>query len=388
MGGGEAGGRGGGLGAWPGAARRGLRRADVRLRAALGGLPGRMWAWATGTGPGGRRPTAAFLRRRMLVLPALALIAVALVAAAFHEVHASTERLRDRSVPALVGLAQARTSLGLAQREAELRLLHTTPHGAVELGDTYRTHLTDATQHLTRVAQSRALDRGQEQELRVVAGLVVAYGDKIAWADRNRGSTLLREAGVDYAEGMLRSPVPQDEERARPVGLLDRIEHVEARLRDRDEETTAWSGPVLAAAAVAVLVTALFAFVVVGTCVFLRDRLRLVSLQLLAASVPVLLTPVLLGAAGAQEHGAQQRVRAELAALAYVTGGADAPRRIGDAAAAASRALAGSHADGWSLTADVALPVTVAGALGCGLTLFLYGRPYPGRLPRRKEPQP
>ncbi|TXS55651.1 hypothetical protein [Streptomyces sp. t39] len=100
------------------------------------------------------------------------------------------------------------------------------------------------------------------------------------------------------------------------------------------------------------------------------------------------MTPVLLGAGGAQEHGAQQRVRDELAALAYVTGGSDAPRRIEGSAAATSHALGGAHAEGWSLTADVLLPVTVAGALGCGLTLFLYGRPYPGRLPRRKEPQP
>ncbi|MDQ0942664.1 hypothetical protein [Streptomyces sp. V1I1] len=181
-----------------------LRPAATGVLPALRGLFPALWLRAAGRTPEGSRPTAAFLRRRMLVLPALAVVALALSAAAYGDVHGRTERLRDRCAPALVDLAQARVSLELAQAQAELRLKTAEQAGSVELGETYRSLLTEASQSLNRVAQSRALHKAQQQELRVVSGLVVAYGDKIAWADRNRLSKVLREAGVDYADDMLR----------------------------------------------------------------------------------------------------------------------------------------------------------------------------------------
>ncbi|MGW0699576.1 hypothetical protein ACWD0A_09625 [Streptomyces sp. NPDC002867] len=347
-------------------------------------VPPALWVRATGRSPGTGRPTAAFLRRRMLVLPALALIALALSTAAYNDVHRRSEELRDRSVPALVGLAQARTSLGLTQAQAELRLLNPEHAGLVELGETYRSHLAETTQSLNRVAQSGALSKAQEQELRVVSGLVVAYGDKIAWADRNRTSRVLREAGVAYAAGMLRSPQPANGEQD-PTTVLDRIEVLEEQLLDESGDLADWSPLTQAAAAAAALVAALFAFTVVGTSVFLRDRLRLVSLQIVAASVPVLLTPVLLTVGGAQEHAAQEEVHDAVAQLEYVTAVSGVGREIESVAGGAAARMGSAHPDGWALTAGVAVPVTGLGALACGVTLYLYARPYPPHFTRRKD---
>ncbi|MGI5398243.1 hypothetical protein ACQEVG_02055 [Streptomyces sp. CA-135486] len=363
-----------------------LRPFAARALQAVRGLFPSLWQRATGRTAEGGRPTAAFLRRRMLVLPALAVVALALSASAYGDIHSRTERLRDRCAPALVDLAQARTSLELAQAQAELRLPPGRNVPLVELGETYRTRLTEASQSLGRVAQSRALHKDQEQELRVVSGLVVAYGDKIAWADRHRDSEVLRNAGVDYADDMLRgrhTTVAQDAPQE-PTSILDRIASLERQLHGENHNLAAWSPLTLAGAAAAVLAAALFAFVLVGTSVFLHDRLRLISLQLGAAAVPVLLTPVLLGIGGATEHGAQQRVRTTVGALETVTADRAAPRRIESTAREAATVMRAAHPDGWSLTAGVVVPAGGVGALACGVTLFLYVRPYPAGRPRRK----
>lgn len=357
--------------------------APTRLLAALRGLLPALWRRAVGRTAEGSRPTAAFLRRRMLVLPALAVVSLALCAAAYNDVHGRTERLRDRCAPALVDLAQARTSLELAQSQAELRLLTAKQAGLVELGETYRSLLTEASQSLNRVAQSGALYKAQEQELRVVSGLVVAYGDKIAWADRHRTSRVLRDAGVAYAADMLGGkgtgkPVPE------PTAILDRIKALEGQLRQESGDLAAWSPLTLSATAAAALVAALFAVTVVGTSVFLRDRLRLISVQLAVASVPVLLTPVLLAVGGAQEHGAQQRVRTAVGELERVGADRRAPRRIETTARDAAALMRGAHPDAWSLTAGILVPAAGVGALACGVTLFLYGRPYPAGRTLRK----
>ncbi|MGW7360691.1 hypothetical protein ACWGI0_29705 [Streptomyces sp. NPDC054802] len=343
-----------------------------------GAGPG-VWAWAVGRGPNGRHPTAAFLRRRILMLPALAFVALALCAAAYADVHDRSERLRHRSVPALEGLAHARTSLGLAQAQAELRLLAAAQAGRVELGETYRSRLAEASQSLNRVAQTGALSRGQEQELRVVSGLVVAYGDKIAWADRNRSSEVLREAGVAYAADLLEGPSGTDPARREeePTAVLDRIEGLERQLRQETADLAAWSPLTLTAAAAAVLTTAVFGFLAVGTAVFLRDRLRLVSVQLAAGALPVLLTPVLLAFGGAQEQGAQQGAGTAVAGLADVGAVRTASRDIEKKTDTAYARISAANPDGWSLTAGVVVPAAGVGALACGVTLYLYGRPYP-----------
>ncbi|WP_433571671.1 hypothetical protein [Streptomyces sp. CA-251247] len=379
-------------GSWRAVVR--LRAAEARLRpAAARGLHAlrrlfpELWLRASGRAGGGT-PTAGFLRRRMVVLPALAVIALALSGAAYTDIHDRTERLRDRCAPALVDLARARTSLELAQAQASTRLNTGDRPGMVALGETYRSRLTEATQSLGRVAQSGALRKAQEQELRVVSGLVVGYGDKIAWAERHRATPVLRKAGVAYADDMLRGRVGtvSDSDEMPPTSILDRIAGLERDLHRENGDLAAWSPLTLTAAAAAALATALFAFVLVGTSVFLRDRLRLVSVQLAAAAVPVLVTPVLLAAAGAEEHGAQVQVRTDLGVLERVTAGREAPRLIEATAHRTDTVMRGATPDTWSLTAGIASAAAGTGALACGVTLYLYVRPYPPARPRRKYP--
>ncbi len=367
----------------PGARAR-MRSAVARGGPALRRLFPALWARASGRAGGGV-PTAAFLRRRMMVLPALAVVVLALTGAAYSDIHDRTERLRDRNTPALVDLARARTSLQLAHTEAKLRL----GSGTVELGETYRSRLTEATQSLGRVAQSGALRKAQEQELRVVSGLVVGYGDKIAWAERHRETHALRRAVLAYADDMLKGPegaVSENAEQPPPTSILDRIEELESELREANAKLAAWSPLTLTAVAAAALAAALFAFVLVGSAVFLRDRLRLVSLQLALAALPVLITPVLLALGGSDEHGAQVKVHDELDGLKQVTADDDADRRIETVARQADTSMRDATPDTWALTAGVALPVAGVGALACGVTLFLYGRAYPPARPRRKYP--
>ncbi|WFB05948.1 hypothetical protein LRS74_02055 [Streptomyces sp. LX-29] len=388
----------------PSRSARPIRSAAATPPTGLSGrLPGALWRRAAGRGPTAEGPsTAGFLRRRTFVLPALALVVLVLSTVVFHDVHGRTERLRDRLTPALVQLAQARTALELAQTEAERRLRE--EDGLVELGETYRLQLTQAAQSLNQVAQSGALNRAQEQELRVVSGLVVGYGEKIAWAERHRTSPLLRNAGLDYAAGMLRDPprgtrpgmagtagAPEAGGATTdgdPSTILGRIGRLEAQLRDEVDDLAAWSPLTLAFAAATLCAAVVFAVTALGTLVFLCHRLRLLSLQLAVAAVPVLLLPLLLAVGGTQEHSAQRRVRTTVAGLQEVRTDRDAPRRIENTGAAAARQIDAAHPEGWSLTMGIGVACATAGALTCGVTLFLYARPYPTPArSRRKYPR-
>ncbi|WP_307662758.1 hypothetical protein [Streptomyces sp. V1I1] len=102
------------------------------------------------------------------------------------------------------------------------------------------------------------------------------------------------------------------------------------------------------------------------------------------AAVPVLLTPVLLALGGVEEHAAQERVRTTVGALEQLGAERTAPRKIESTAREAAAVMREAHPDGWSLTAGIVVPAAGAGALACGVTLFLYGRPYPAVRPRRK----
>jgi hypothetical protein len=349
-----------------------------------------LWGRATGRTPEGGRPTAMFMRRRMIVLPALAVIALSLSTAAYGDIHGRTERIRDRCAPALADLAEARVSLQLAHLQARQRLQESRD---VELGERYRSLLTKAAQSLNQVAQTEALHKAQEQELRVVSGLVVAYDDKIAWAARHRdtenkssgagkSNDLLRAAGIGYAAEILGDPDTAPPKN--PTTILDRIKELERHLHQETRELAALSPLTLAGATAAALSAVLFAFVLLGTCVFLRERLRLISLQLALAAVPVLLTPVLLAVGSSQEHTAQERVRTVVGNLKRAGKDPGALRLIESTALDAAAATRAAHPGGWSLTAGIAVPVGGLGAVVCGITLFVYARPYPAVRAARK----
>lgn len=265
----------------------------------------------------------AYLRERLVALPVLTVVVAVAFGWAYGDVRAGSAELRDSFAPALVGLAEAETSLRIADREAEESLR---AGEAVRLGGLskrYSTRTTRAVQRLNLVARSGALTTAERQELDVVSGLVVDYGNWITFAQNNVGDPALRDAGLSYARSMLCStPGPAKETAAdgyppcRPdtgsdsdaTAVVDRISTLEDRLRGRLADRAALGGGVLAAAAVAALALALLAVGLWRTQLFLRHRLRLhVSVPLLAAAVPLLALPFLTADA-VLAHRAQQRV--------------------------------------------------------------------------------
>ncbi|WP_405792201.1 hypothetical protein [Streptomyces sp. NBC_01506] len=311
----------------------------------------------------------------MLLLPALALTVLALAGTAYLDLDSRTERLRERYAPAMVELAHARTSLALAHNEAALRLgkdgrdplLQT---DLVGLGERYPSLLTEATQSLNNAAQTKALRTDQEQEVRVVSGLVVAYDDWIGWADSHHESQVLRTAGLEYAESLLRDPGRPVE----PTAVLNRIVAVEAELAEDAEELSGWTALSAVAASGALLTVLVFVFALVGTIDFVLAQLRVRGALLTLYAVPVVLALGVLVLGGTGQHRAQQTVSRAGVELGEVSATERAGPVIEDLDEKLAVELRGTHPGAWALAAELALAVGAVGALAGGLTLFHYGR--------------
>ncbi|WP_314411841.1 hypothetical protein [Streptomyces sp. DSM 40484] len=267
-------------------------------------LARRLWRclWPSPTG----RRNRAFLRDRLIALPLLIVVAFGTLGWAYMDVRDDSEYLRDRLAPALVGLANAKASLFIAQGEAEKNLAEA---GAAELGglsERYRTRVARATQSLNQVTRSGALTVAEEQELRVVSALVVDY---TGWIGRSQGHAkdpVLRDAELTYARSMLCSePVAAADRQDRyppcppatgsgATSIVDRITGLQRQLRERLAERAAWGGGVRGAAVVCGLALVLATVGLWRTVVFLRRRFRIrLSVPLAAAALPLLAVPLL-----------------------------------------------------------------------------------------------
>ncbi|MCX4235048.1 hypothetical protein [Streptomyces ortus] len=267
-------------------------------------LARRLWRclWPSPTG----RRNRAFLRDRLIALPLLIVVAFGTLGWAYMDVRDDSEYLRDRLAPALVGLANAKASLFIAQGEAEKNLAEA---GAAELGglsERYRTRVARATQSLNQVTRSGALTVAEEQELRVVSALVVDY---TGWIGRSQGHAkdpVLRDAELTYARSMLCSePVAAADRQDRyppcppatgsgATSIVDRVTGLQRQLRERLAERAAWGGGVRGAAVVCGLALVLATVGLWRTVVFLRRRFRIrLSVPLAAAALPLLAVPLL-----------------------------------------------------------------------------------------------
>ncbi|MET9495867.1 hypothetical protein [Streptomyces sp. NPDC006552] len=256
--------------------------------------------------PAGRVRNRAYLRDRLIALPLLTAVAFATLGWAYTDVRDDAAHIRAQLAPALGDLADARISLRIAQREAEVSL---DAGHAVELsglGPRYTARTGAAAQDIARLSRGGAFGAAQRQELDVVSGLIDGYEEWIAWARTNVADPTLRKAGLSYAQSMLCSQTTAEPATDRsapypPCGaargvdattVVDRIAALERELRHRLDERAALGPGVLAA--VAVSLTA-FTLLVVGlwrTLVFLHRRMRIrVSVPLLAAALPLLLVP-------------------------------------------------------------------------------------------------
>ncbi|QEU97547.1 hypothetical protein CP970_24920 [Streptomyces kanamyceticus] len=269
----------------------------------------------------------AYLRDRMIALPLLTVVAAASFGWAYAEVRADSAALRDRLTPALVSLADAEMSLRIADREAGQSLA---AGDAVRLGglsNRYRTRTARAAQSLNQVARGGALTTPERQDLDVISGLVVDYGNWIAFAQSNVGDPALRDAGLSYARSMLCSPpaTTSPKDRGKDSGgyppcphtrgsdataVVDRISTLERSLRGRLADRAAPGAGVLVSCSVAVLAIGLLCRGLWRTQLFLhhRFRLRFGSVPLLLAAAPLLLAVPFLTADAVLAQRAQQRV--------------------------------------------------------------------------------
>ncbi|WP_245769669.1 ABC transporter substrate-binding protein [Streptomyces indicus] len=401
--------------------RRAGARARHRVRAGAVRLDPRrslpaLWRWSCGEpSRTGQQPlTSELLRRRRLVLPALALLAFALLAAAYFDVHGRTDHVRGRLAPAVTDLATARVQLERAQKEAVRRFGEPRPDGKagthdppqVDIGERYERFLSDSVQALNGATRSTAFDAAQAQELGVVNGLVGSYRSAVSMASENREDRALRKAGLSYGadilcerpDAALRCTGPADpdntsaEETERPpTSVLGRIAALERELSQEAERGPRAPAPVLLAV-LALLATALFGTVLAGTLRFCRRRLRLISTPLWALAMVAAAVCGLLAAGAVEEHLAQRAVRADLTALTErpttappPTGRTDqadqdaeaALARIERTAAEVTARFDEAGPVGWAQTARIAVGFGVAAALAAGLALYGYGREYP-----------
>ncbi|MEU5897888.1 hypothetical protein [Streptomyces venezuelae] len=294
----------------------------------------RRYAWPV---PLAERPrNRRYLRDRLVALPLLTVVAAVTFGWAYADVREDSATLRDSFLPALVGLAEAETSLRIADREAAESLAAGEAVQLSGLSKRYTTRTTRAVQHLNQVARSGALTTAERQELDVVSGLVVDYGTWITFAQNNVADPTLRDAGLSYARSMLCSapgPAPTGKagadgypacrpatgSRSDATAVVDRISSLEDRLRDRLADRAAPGGRVLATASLSALALVLLACGHWRTQVFVHHRLHLhVSVPLLVAALPLLAVPFLTADA-VLAHRAQQRVVSTAAGIAERT---------------------------------------------------------------------
>ncbi|WP_247706942.1 hypothetical protein [Streptomyces liliiviolaceus] len=296
-----------------------LRRAARGAVVVVTELARRLWRylWPSPTG----RRNRAYLRDRLIALPLLIVVAFGTLGWAYLDVRDDSAYLRDRLAPALVGLANAKASLFIAQGEAEKNLAEA---GAAELGglsERYRTRVARATQSLNQVTRSGALTVVEEQELRVVSALVVDYTGWIGRAQGHASDAVLRDAELTYARSMLCSePVAAADRQDRyppcppatgsgATSIVDRVTGLERELHERLAERAAWGPGVLTATVVSAFALVLVAVGLWRTVVFLRRRFRIrLSVPLAAAALPLLAVPLLAADALLAQHAQARAV--------------------------------------------------------------------------------
>ncbi|MGW0823062.1 hypothetical protein [Streptomyces sp. NPDC002845] len=296
-----------------------LRRGVRAGRAVAAELARRLrrYTWPTADGSRNR----VYLRDRLVALPLLAVVAFGTFGWAYADVRGDSAYVQDRLAPALVDLANAEASLFIAHGEA----VETLDEGrAVELsglGERYRTRVARATQSLNQVARGGALTVAEEQELRVVSGLVVDYTDRIGRAQGHAADPVLREAELTYARSMLCSaPVTAADSGDRyppcppttgpsATSIVDRVSGLERQLRERFADRAGWGGGVLTAAVVSGLALVLFAAGLWRTVAFLRHNFRIrLSVPLTVAALPLLAVPLLTADALLAQHAQAEAV--------------------------------------------------------------------------------
>ncbi|HZG06939.1 MAG TPA: hypothetical protein VE546_25805 [Streptomyces sp.] len=195
--------------------------------------------------------------RRLLVLQlgglvALAALASAALFGAYHDTHRRPGDVRDRTAPAVLEVAAARSALMSAHLAARTHLSSSLTD-ETSTDETYRTQIGAATQSLSQIADRQVAGEAGKHTLSTVNALLVVYQEAIALAVRHAERSDLREAWFHSADTILNRG---------ESGILSRLDELQDDQLDRLVEQTAFTGPRwtawrLAAAALLVLAVAL-----------------------------------------------------------------------------------------------------------------------------------
>jgi hypothetical protein len=247
-------------------------------------------------------------RRSLLRLRAalLALTGVVLATSAwsFAGTHAVLETVRDRTVPAMLDVASARTAL----MDADAAAVASFRGGGARLigpGEQYETGLAVANQDLARAAEHNAAGADGSRELQLIAGLLTAYGGWISQADaqfRAQREDMLSAVDLWYAARLLH-------------GDDQIVPHLDALAADQRAEldaqlSTGWLDPVtmLVWTVPALALLALLGY----TQVFLRRRFRRRCNESVIVASLVVLVLVAATAAGLVLRDRAQHAAADL----------------------------------------------------------------------------
>ncbi|MFD5826992.1 hypothetical protein [Lentzea sp. NPDC060358] len=186
---------------------------------------------------------------------------------AFDTVHDTIDTVRDRSAPALLEAAVARSALAEADSLA-ITSFRTDEAQLIGPGDQYQNQIAVANQSIAQVAEDNTLGEAGRKQLRVVAGLVVAYIGWVEQADahyRQGGGKSLATVDLWYASRLLHEP---------GSGVLAQFDELVRQQQNAlTEQLSATSTTFWRVALVAVPIIALFVLLVT-TQRFLRRRFR------------------------------------------------------------------------------------------------------------------
>ncbi|MFF5436218.1 hypothetical protein [Streptomyces achromogenes] len=255
------------------------RRTPGRRAHGLARLVSRPVSWVTGTGDrpsdGGSTTARDLTLRRRLLLALSALLTLSLFVS-YQGVHDDADPLRTSTAPAVLSLDTALYALGEAQRDA----------GRPVPTSDFQKQIAVAVQSLAAAAADDDLGGpGGRQALQTVAGLITVYADKVQRSQLQPGGSVLREAYLSYATGVLTE---------KGAGIQDRLKALQRQQRAAVHRQTSF-GPLLWLAwSVTLLLALALTAALLETQRFLRHRFRrrynrqlIAALLLLLAGVTV-----------------------------------------------------------------------------------------------------
>ncbi|MEE1942847.1 hypothetical protein V1L54_26130 [Streptomyces sp. TRM 70361] len=177
--------------------------------------------------------TRRLLVRRLRELLVLAALATAALAWAYDDIHRHPEEVRDRTAPAVLEVAAARSALMSAHLAAR-RYLDSGLADGTGTDEEYRIQITAAVQNLSQIADRQVAGENGRRTLSTVNALLAVYQEAIGQAvEHADGLTALSGSWFLRAEDVLYR---------QETGILFRLQELQQAQRHRLAEQTVFTG--------------------------------------------------------------------------------------------------------------------------------------------------